>query len=112
MILVSRLIKNKVPCGGLNENSSYSTLAPMFECLLPNLWNCLGKIRKNDLVEGGMSLGASFKVLKEQAVTSVFSVFCLISGGELSAAAPDAITYPPISHSGLLSIWNSKPLSL
>lgn len=112
MVLISRLIKNKVPCGALNESSSYPTLAPIFECLLPSLWNCLEKIRKNGLVGGGMSLGASFKVLKDQAVTSVFSVFCLLSRGELSAAAPDATTYPAVFHYGLLSLRNSQPLCI
>jgi hypothetical protein len=43
--------------GGLSENGPH-----MFECLVPNWWNCLGRIERRVLAGGGVSLGVGFVV--------------------------------------------------
>ena len=40
----------------------------MFEYLVPHWWNCLGRVRRYDLVGVGMSLGAGFKISKAHAI--------------------------------------------
>lgn len=45
----------------------------MLECLVPTCWNCLGRIRRDGLVGGGMTLGVSFEVSKDHARLSFSS---------------------------------------
>lgn len=40
----------------------------VFQYLGPNQWNCLKRIRRYGLIEGGVSLGADFQVLKDSDV--------------------------------------------
>lgn len=61
----------------------------IYECLIPNEWNCLARIKSSGLIGGGVSLGAGSEVSKVHAVPSSLSLPCACgSRGELLVIHP------------------------
>jgi hypothetical protein len=55
----------KTWCDGLNENC---LLASYVWMIAPQLWNCLGRIRRHGFAGGGVSLGVGFEVSKSVTI--------------------------------------------
>lgn len=72
-----------------------------FQCLVPRWWNCLWKIRRNDLVRGSVSLGAVFEVSKACTIPSWPSL-CLVRDDLSGCERWPVASMPPWS----LSRWS------
>lgn len=67
----------------------------MFEYLVSTWWNCLGRIRRCDLVGGSVSLGAHFEVSKDHARRSQCTTLFPACGRPELSVTPVAVPLCP-----------------